>query len=521
MNRIKQEPMNLKNQLFIASLALVFMLGCENKTWDEHYYDQPETVDQDIWEVIQADENLSIFADFIREFKYDSLFEGTNPYTLFIPTNDAWQQLLDTGQMVRGYLDYHISLHVIQSRNIRGREKIQTLGEKFAWFERSGSDMTLDEIPIGFESPLYRNGKYFTINQVAVPKPNLYEYFALNNPILSDYIDSQDSIILDKELSRPIGFDSLGNTIYDTVSIIWNEFEEEFFPVSEEFRFKTATIVFPLEDDYNTALTEMAQTIGSGYVDYKDIPLDWQYDILIPHLLEHGVFENLVEEHEFILPPYRDTLKMKNILGDSVVIEYQPADKFLCSNGYAYNYESFQVPDTLWKGSYRHEGEWLLRQTGFKKFTWLDEVNVTSSASFPPVRELVPTASNDSIMKVNFTPGFTGSFELEFNIETLFPRKYLMVVRTHMYVGGIFDIYVNDDLVMTMDWFDYVLNRGVWFSAAGGVYRPEGAYNRFDCFIENKLEYGQTWIKFVYREPGRTQSQGLVMDYIEFVPVEE
>jgi uncharacterized surface protein with fasciclin (FAS1) repeats len=510
-----------KNHLIIALCTLLFLLGCENKTWDDHYYDQPETVDQDIWEVIQADENFSIFAGFIKEFKYDSLFEGTNPYTMFIPTNEAWNQYLDTGAMARAILDYHISLHVIQSRNIRGREKIQTLGEKFAWFERSGSDMTLDEIPIEFESPLYRNGKYYIIKEVALPKPNLYEFFALNNPILKEYIDSQDSIILDKELSRPIGFDEDGNTIYDTVSIIYNEFEEDFFPVSEEFRFKTATIVFPLEDDYNSALTEMAQSMGSVYEDYTDIPLDWQNDILIPYLLEHGVFENMVEESEFILPPYRDTLKMKNILGDSVVIDYQPSDKYLCSNGYAYNYDSFEVPDTLWKGSYRHEGEWLLRRTGSNKFTWLKGVTVTSTTTFPPLRELVPTASNDSIMKVNFNKGYTGSFTLDFNIRTLFPRKYLMVIRTHMYVGGIYDIYVNDELVMTMDWYDYVRNREVWFSAAGGVYRPESGYNRFDCFIENKLEYGQTRIKFVYKEPGRVQNNGLVIDYLEFVPVEQ
>lgn len=514
--------MNRKYNILLASAALLLVLGCENKLWDDHYYDQPETVDKDIWEVIQADENLSLFANYIREFKYDSLFEGTNPYTLFIPDNEAMEQMLDTGTMSRPILDYHISLHVIQSRNIRGRVKIQTLGEKFAWFNKSGNEMTLDEVPIEFESPLYRNGKYYILKSVTLPKPNLYEFFALNNPILSDYIDSQDSIILDKELSRPIGFDSLGNTIYDTVSIIYNEFEEEFFPVSEEFRFKTATIVFPLEEDYNSALTDMAQSLGAGYVDYKDIPLAWQNEILIPYLLEHGVFENMVEESEFILPPYRDTLKMKNILGDSVVIDYAPSDKFLCSNGYAYNYESFEVPDTLWKGSYRHEGEWLLRQTGFNKFTWLTpDVKVVSSTTFPPIRELVPTASNDSICKVNFTKGYTGTFSLEFNIETLFPRKYLMVVRTHMYVGGIFDIYVNDELVMTMDWYDYVRNREIWFSVAGGAYRPSGGYNRFDCYIENKLDYGQTKIRFEYKEPGRVQSNGLVIDYIEFVPVEQ
>jgi hypothetical protein len=74
---------------------------------------------------------------------------------------------------------------------------------------------------------------------------------------------------------------------------------------------------------------------------------------------------------------------------------------------------------------------------------------------------------------------------------------------------------------MTMDWYDYVRNREVWFSAAGGAYRPEGGFNRFDCFIENKLDYGKTKIEFVYKEPGRVQNNGLVIDYIDFEPIEQ
>ena len=138
------------------------------------------------------------------------------------------------------------------------------------------------------------------MNKVALPKPNLYEYISATNPVLKRYIDSQDSIIVDKELSRPIGFDEYGNTIYDTVAIIYNEFEEEFFPVKEEFRYQTATIVFPKEENYNDALTNMAISMNCGYNDYNDVPMEWQDEILIPYLLEHGIFENMVEQEEFL-----------------------------------------------------------------------------------------------------------------------------------------------------------------------------------------------------------------------------
>lgn len=509
----------IRHTCSLAVTAILILSGCENKNWDEYYRSVPETVDRNLWEAVQEDENLSMFTGYVKEFRYDTLFAGDDSYTLFIPTNDAFQQLLDTGVVTRAILDYTISVHFIQSMNIRGKRKIQTLGEKFALFEKNGNEIFLDGIRLESESPLYRNGKYFVLGQVPLPRPNLYEFFAVNNPVLRDYIDSQDSLILDKELSRPLGFDDDGNTVYDTVAIEFNLFEDEFFPVSEEFRYKTATIVFPLEEDYNAALTEMAQSMGSVYQDYSDIPIVWQNKVLIPYLLEHGVFENMLEESEFIMPPGEDTLKLKNILGDSVVIDYSVADKSICSNGYAYNYTNFTVPDTLFTGSYRFEGEWLLLQTGFNKFAWdPDKAKVVSTTSYAPTKELIGVASNDSIARVIFDKGYTGTYSLEFNVDNLFQRRYLMVVNTNMYRGGIYDIYVNDELVMTMDWNDFALNREIWWGVNGDRYLPTQAFNRFDCWIENKIAYGVTSIRFVYREPGRVLNNGLVIDYIEFFP---
>lgn len=503
--------------IVLVSLALI---SCEKK-WEEHYDNEPETVDMNVWDAVQQDPNLSLFVQYMKEFSYDTLFLSDNPYSLFIPENSAFEALTDTGEVTASMLDYHISVHFIQSRNVSGTKKIQTLAEKFAYFENTGSRLFFDQIEIDFESPLYRNGKYFVTGEVALPKPNLYEFFSMDNPILSAYIDSYDSIILDKELSRPIGFDEFGNTIYDTVAEIYNEFEEVFFPVSKEHRSKSATFVFPSEDGYNNALDLMALSLGNLYQDHSDIPLEWQYDVLIPYVLEHGVFENLVELDEFIHPPEPDTLKMKNILGDSIYVDYDPVDQVYCSNGYAYNYTDFLVPDTLFSSAQRMEGEHLLEQVGANKFAWLEEVKVTSALSFEPLREFVEGGSNDSIMRVPFNYGYKQDYELEFKVKTLFPRKYLMVVRTHMFVGGIYDIFVNDELVMSIDYYDYVRQREVWYSVTGERYKPEGAFNYFDCWVENTAPYGECTLKFVYNEPGKVNSNGLVIDYIDFVPYDD
>jgi len=501
----------------LGIIIILFFAGCSDY-WDKHYNTQPETVDQNVWEALQNDNNVSSFVGLIKEFHFDTLFETNNTYTLFVPDNDAVAQYLSTGTITQTILEYHISRHFILAGNIQGRKKMQTLGEKFALFENYGSVSLFDGIGISFQSPLYNNGKYYRLDELAVPKPNLYEFYALNNQILKNYIDSKDSVILDKEKSRPIGFDDEGNTIYDTVSITLNLFEEQYFPVKEESRNKTATFVFPQKDNYESALTTMALSLGGTYHDHTDIPVEWQNRILIPHLLEHGVFDNLLEPGEFVLKPNRDTLKMRNILGDSVVINYQPVNKSICSNGYAYDYAEFVIPDSLYSGSTKFEGEWLLKEKGVNTYTWRDSVTVISDQSFAPVREYIITASNDSILKVNFPKKYAGKFSVEFLTESLFPRKYLMSIKTHMDIGGIYNIYVNDELVKTFDYYDYVRYRGLIKSVTGVTLVPEGRYNKFDCFLNNITDYGEVKVKIEYTAPGNATNNGLVIDYIEFEP---
>ena len=256
----------------------------------------------------------------------------------------------------------------------------------------------------------------------------------------------------------------------------------------------------------------MAVSMNCGYNDYKDVPVEWQDKIRVPYLLEHGVFENMVEQEEFLEETVKDTVKMKNILGDSIVIDYVPSEKTICSNGYAYNYQDFVVPDTLYAAPTRMEAEMLTRAAGGNRYFWNDDVTVINDVSYPPLQEYISGASNDSILKVNFTKGYKGKFSVEFNIDNLFPRKYLMVFRTHMYVGGIYDIYVNDQLVKTIDYYAYVQNRGVYDSVTGKRYLPQGSYNKFDCWLENLTEYGKARVKIVYTDPSNVLYNGLVLD---------
>jgi uncharacterized surface protein with fasciclin (FAS1) repeats len=513
--------MKFKAEIIMAVVALFFLAAC-NKDWEAHYKSEPVTSNENVWDAIQKEPGVSSFVNYLKQHQYDTLFITNNTYTLFAPTNEAFDVFLQADSVTSGVLAYHVSTFFIQTASIDGKRKVQTFSEKFALFNNTGSAQYIDDIEIEFESPLYRNGKYFILGQVAKPKPNLYEYIALSNPVLKKYIDSEDSVFLNKELSKPLGFDENGNTIYDTVAEIINMFEIEYFPVSEEYRNKTATLVFPKEENYNAALTNMAMAMDAGYSDYRDIPEEWQNEVLIPYLLERGVFENMLEREEFLKKSIKDTVKLKNILGDSVVIDYEPGEKTICSNGYAYNYFNFEVPDTLYQAPTRFEPESLVKTLGPGKFAWYEDVKVVSTIGYAPKKEYVSTASNDTVLVVEFNKGYTGIYNLEFNIDNLFPRRFLAVFRIRMNKGGIFDIYMNNQLIRHFDYnVDILYNSTINSVISGKRYLPQaGGYNRFDCWVENLQEYGTAKMRIEYKGPGTVSTNGILLDYIEFIPAE-
>lgn len=508
----------------ILLVVFIFAISGCTKTWDDHYNKRPETINTNVWEAIKGRSDLSRFVELMVKYKYDTLFLSNDTYTIFAPDNSAIDKISQTLELDSTNLNYLISRHFVQPVDIHGKRKLQTLREKYSTFEVVSGKPTYDGIILNYESPLYINGKFFVMNDVPLPRMNLYEFYAKNNPNLKRYVDLQDSIILDKEKSRPIGFDEFGNTVYDTVSIKVNLFELAYFAISEEFRNMTATFVYPKLTTYQNALTEMATKLGGNFHTYNDIPFKWQEDILIPHLLDHGTFLNMLDPSDFkpVLIRHGDTIpNMVNIRGDSIVVDYTPTDRYLCSNGVAYDYVNFSIPDSLFSGAEKFQGEWLARPTGADRYAWRSNVAVTSSSSFSVANNRIAGASNDSILIVNFTKGYTGTFNLQFNTKNLFPRRYRMVVSTHMDIGGVYDIYVNDVPVKTFDYYEYVKLRGLIKSVTGATFVPTGRYNKFDCYVDNITEYGRSTIRFEYKGPGNlVPNNGLVIDVIEFIPVQ-
>lgn len=488
------------------------VLSCCEEKWDEHYSVKEENVGLELWEVLKSTERFSEFVKIIEFYELDSIIDSSNPTTLFIPNNEAFEEYMagdSTGLSVT--IKYHLVNGLFQLQSIDGQYRLRTYSEKFALIEKLNNTYYFDETEIIKSSPLFKNGKYYEVAKVVEPKLSLYEYLKFNHPAFGNYIDTQDSTILNREESEPLGYDEFGRTIYDTVSYEINVFEEEYFRISDESRSLTATLVIPGKESYEEALDEMASNLNSSEIsNFKDIPVEWQNEILIPRLLHKGIFGGSLDQDFF------NQLKYTNVRGDSIVRDFEidPDSRIVLSNGIIYNYNSFTVKDSLYLYN-KVEGESLIKPLGVNRFSW-DETLVEFSCTncVQPIKQRVPTASNDSVIDVSFAPGYEGSYSISFQMDYVFPGTYRGVWRSNYITSGLFNVYVNGEKVV--EEFDTrSLIEGI-FSVDPNLYKlwpDELGYNEIDFWVDIE-EYGSVEFTLEYIGPGSSTSNGLVMDYV-------
>ena len=505
----------------VAGLICTLLLQSCNPPWEEHFVDQEDHVKMKLWEAINMDSRFSTFVSEMQATGLDTIFQDEQIYTLFIPVNEAFELVQDTGNFMRSILKYHISKTLFIDRNVHGYRRLLTSSGKYALIEAEGSSYTFDGIPIEESSPLFLNGKYYVLPAVAIPKSNLYEFVSQNSSILKFYIDSKDSVYLDRSLSTPIGFTEDGKTIYDSVFRFINTFEEEYFPVSKEFRNESATFVIFTQDQYLAALDDMASKLGGNITDHNDIPTMWQYNVFLPDFISKAMFKGNLS--------YDDLSQgmIQCISGDSVEVNAEiidPGSRYICSNGVAYLYHEFYIADELFRGTSTKEGEMLIDSIGAGKFTWKPDI-ITTGAIIEPLKNYSGEASNGSLISVPFDRNYKGEYSLEFAIKNLFPMRYRLEWRAYYRPSGIYEVYVNDQILKYKDKFGNTLTafdtyelRNSVLSVTGERFFPNLGFNTRDYWIENLTDYGDVRIRFKYIGPGGSSSNGFNIDYVRLIP---
>jgi hypothetical protein len=495
--------------IFVTSL---FLSSCQ-EDWDNYYHRDPgETIDRSVWDLISEKPEYSQFVALVKQYQLDSIFNTDRSVTVFIPSNSAFTGFDPDSGDIQTLLRYHIMERVLNIQDIFRSRLIETTSKKFALIERYGNTFTIDGSEIVYWSPLCRDGRYYEISEVMYPRPTLYEYISIASGVYKKYIDSFDTVYLDVNTSTPKGFDEQGNTIYDSVFIRDNLFDDLFFPVNTDFRIGTATVVLFDENQYNNALNEMANKLGESFTSYEDIPDSWQFEVLLPQVVRDGIFEGSLQYSDFIAG------RMKNIAGDSVDVDFLNIDedsRYVCSNGVVFKYLDYQVPEELFLLAQTVQGEHLIELIGANVYGWKDGVKVSGSST-PPLKSFSQVADNDSLMTLNLGIRYTGDFDLEFNIPNVFPQRYRLEWRANFRPSGLFEVYVNEEKVGEVNLFQ--LRSGV-MSVTGDIFIPSmGGLNRVDFLVDNITEYGNVKVGIKYIDSGGQNANGLSMDYISLIP---
>ena len=510
---------------FIMLLFISAMIGgCEDEQEKYLYADTEEYVDVDIQTLIQDKPEYSMYADLLERYNMDTVFQKGKTLTLFVPTNSAMENIelayLDTIDLIKYlFIESYINVKAISQPH-----KVKTLGGKFIELSTGDNSDYINDIEITNAGPLCKNGKYYEINNIAQPKPNLYEYIKATNPFFENYIERQDSSYLDLELSTPLRYNEEGKTVYDSVLTVINLFEEEYFPIKSEFKTKRATMLLFDQMQFNNALSLIADDIGLP--SKESIPDQWKNEVLLPYLINQGIFWNELQYQDFL------SGRVVNILGDTVNIDpsnIDPESGFSCSNGKVFSYVNFVVPDSVYKGRTRIQGEDLVISKGFDLYSWAPNVNVTG----PPVdfeaTLAIDKADNDTLLSVNFLENdYDKEFSISFQFENILPGKYRLVWRGKSTPSGRFEIFVNGEKQSidigygAKDYMDlYDLRNPVRSITKQEVFRPDNGFNKFDVLVENITEYGNVEVKIQYKEPGQRSDNGMILDYIDLVSYSE
>lgn len=495
----------------LFATIILLLTGCQ-EDWDKHYTPADQSVSELMWDQIQLNENYSSFVDYIKKNNLDTLLKNNQQYTLFIPDNDAFSNIPDTTEINSFLLYYLISPNVLSMRNIKSLKKLQTLSGKFALVEHNNSEYFFDGANITFQSPLYLDGRYYELDEFPFAEPNFKEYFSKYLPFIDNYISSQSYDSLDKRQSTPIGFDENGNTIYDSVFITVNPFAEKYFPIGEESRNNFATFILFDQEQYNAALDEMAGKIGGVYDSYDDIPLVWQESILFPIFLNNGLFENALT-YEQLSDPNLLNIRGKKVVLDVSVID--PESKITCSNGYIYEFFDFQVPDSLYLGKVKIEGEDLIDSIGNNKYAWKESVKLTGEI-IEPIKTTSDQASGNELVVVNMGRSFSGNYSVEMYFQNIFPGRHRFEWKANYRPSGVYNIYVNDELIRTFDTYNL---RNPLLSVTGELFRPSSSgFNILDFYVENLTEFGEVKVRFEFVESGVFSTDGFNIDYVSLIP---
>ncbi|AYD48289.1 fasciclin domain-containing protein [Arachidicoccus soli] len=204
------------NSITLFLLMLMVLGSCQKEEWNKRNQITDPSITQNLMEEIKANQNLSLFADYLVKTGYDKVLESSKSFTVWAPTNDALKAIdqsyiTDTAQLrllIGNYIANQSYFTVDANPSIR----VKTLNGKNVIFTKT----KLNDATILSTDQRAKNGVLHTLSQAFTPELNAWEYLtqvdstSLQNKFLQTLQygkvdpDSAELIGLDPKTGVPI-----------------------------------------------------------------------------------------------------------------------------------------------------------------------------------------------------------------------------------------------------------------------------------------------------------------------------
>jgi hypothetical protein len=285
MTRIKKHlRWQAMSCIMTTALSVTALISCSDD-WNDHYDATASGAGNGtLWQAIASRSDLSHFASVAKECGYDILLDGSQTYSVFVPTNDALteteaKQLIaefqkeqalgvrpNANSVIRQFLQNHMALyrHPVSSLT---NETITMMNDKYVEL----TENTLGGNRILTANLLYDNGLLFTLAHQVDYIPNVFEYLHFDHELDSVYQFLNSHSVYEFDEARSVPGEIIdGVTHYlDSVSVLRNDILSQYGQIDSED--STYWFVAPTNAEWNRLAKEYEPYFNyPNNVDHRD-----------------------------------------------------------------------------------------------------------------------------------------------------------------------------------------------------------------------------------------------------------
>ena len=430
--------MKRKNIVFKAltcGLATLAFTACTD-TWDSHYAPKAElNATETLWELIEADPELSKFAEFAKATGYDEVLSQNRFYTVWAPVNDAeffvgkenlnFAELSDSMLNVYKFefVENHIADYNHTATGTMTKNLVKMLNGKYNGFNGTTGEYLFKNAAVAQANIAAKNGLLHKTADNAIFTANIWEQLGKEESIslLNGFLKSYNEIVFDR-YSSVEGPTVNGQVTYlDSVIVEDNDW---FGRIGRLNREDSSYIMFAPTNKAWEEIYEKAKT----YFVYDETIADRDslQDVMTKDfLVRHLVFSNTLQKSptDSLVSYYNGYYRPEVFKGEDLEKLYANlVETKELSNGTlnivdSYNYRTF------WHDTLRTQGESLLGEAeGAENVEYKTANKTYASISKDSIDKYYQTSNGSIGIYSPSSP--TGNPDLYFTIKNTLSAKY-------------------------------------------------------------------------------------------------